>query len=162
MTSDARQAAILALTRDTDAISDTIEVIREKHRGERAVAAVTFRNSSGRVVRGFVGIGRDDDSGWRAIGGGWFSGPRDVPHDAVWSSSGGWGPTRSVYGGWVNEPSARRIRVTDGNGRTEEDNIEAGVAILMWDGDLEIDSATAELLDDDDHILRSGPLRPRR
>jgi len=160
MTSDPRQAAILALTRDSDAVPDTVEIVREKHRGERAVVAATFRNASGRLVRGFVGLGRENDSGWRASGGAWGSGPRDVPHDAVWSSCGGWGSgTQSVYGGWVNESSARRIRVTDANGRIEEDTIESGVAILMWDGDFDIFSANAELLGDDGQVIRTAPLR---
>ena len=162
MTSDLRQAAIFALTRDSDAISETIEVIHEKRYGERAVVAAAFRNSSGRLVRCFVGLARDDVTGWRAAGGGWGSGPHQVPHDAIWSSSGGWSSGgQSVYGGWVNESSARRIRVSDGNGRTEDGVVEAGVAILMWDGDFEISSATAELLDDGGHVIRSGPLRPR-
>jgi hypothetical protein len=63
-------------------------------------------------------------------------------------------------GGWVNEPAASRIKVTDPNGRTEEDAIEVGVAILIWAGDFDGSRATAELLDEDGRVIRSGPMRP--
>jgi hypothetical protein len=112
-----------------------------------------------------IGLRRSDDWGWRAAGGGWSSGPRDVPTDAIWSSSGFWAsstPPRGVIGGWVNEPAATRIKVTDPSGRTEEDAIEAGVAILTWEGNFDVSRATAELLDEDGRLIRSGPMRPRR
>lgn len=164
MGTDARETAILALVQDSDAIRDTIEVVREKRQGDDAVVAATFRRASGRLVRGFVGLRRlDSNSGWRTAGGGWSSGSRDVPADAIWASSGGWGSeSRGVWGGWVNEPVARFIRATDPNGRVEEDTIEAGVAILIWGGDFDVSRATAELLGEGGRVIRSGPLRPRR
>ncbi len=113
-------------------------------------------------MRGMTGPRRFDDSGWR-LAGGWSSGPRDVPADAIWSASGGWGSaTKGVRGGWVNEPAARRIRVTDANGRTEEDTIEAGVDILIWEGDFAVSRATVELLDERGHVVRTGPMRANR
>jgi hypothetical protein len=165
MATNAREAAILDLIHDSEAIPDTIQIIREKHQGDDAVVAATFLRSSGRLVRGMLGLRRFDTSGWRAAGGGWSSGARDVPADAIWSSSGGWGsatPPRGVTGGWVNEPTARRIRVTDPNGRTEEDTIEAGVAILIWEGDFDVPRATAELLDERGQVIRTGPMRTPR
>ena len=158
-----RETAMLELVQDSGAIRDSITVVREKCKGDEAVVAATFRNSSGRLVRGMIGLRRFDDRGWRAAGGGWSSGPRDVPTAAIWSSSGGWGsstPPKGVIGGWVNEPAARRIKVTDPNGRTEEDVIEAGVAVLIWEGDFDVSRATAELLDEDGRVIRSGPMRP--
>lgn len=164
MATDAREAAILDLVHNSEAIRDTIQIVREKHQGDDAVVAATFHRSSGRLVRGLLGLRRFDTHGWSA-GGGWSSGPRDVPADAIWSSSGGWGsatPPRGVTGGWVNEPTARRIRVTDLNGRTEEDTIEAGVAILIWEGDFDVSHATAELVDEHEQVIRTGPMRTRR
>ena len=70
-------------------------------------------------------------------------------------------PARGVSGGWVNDPTATSIRVTDPNGRIEEDTIEAGVAILIWNGDFDVWHATAELLDENGQVLRTGPMRPR-
>ena len=70
-------------------------------------------------------------------------------------------PARGVSGGWVNDPTATSIRVTDPNGRIEEDTIEAGVAILIWNGDFDVWHATAELLDENGRVLRTGPMRPR-
>jgi hypothetical protein len=176
---DARETAIYALVEDSDAIPDTIQVVREKRQGDEVVVAATFRRSSGRLVRGFVGIFTRDDFGWHA-GGGWSSGPRHVPAEAIWASSGGWGstghthhpdvaeeappteePARGVSGGWVNDPSAASIRVTDPNGRIEEDTIESAVAILIWEGDFDVWHATAELLDEHGRVIRTGPMRPR-
>ena len=165
MAVDARAAATLAWTHDDAAIPDSIQIVREKHQGDAAVVAATFRTSSGRLVRGMVGLRRFDDSGWRLAGGGWSSAPRDVAADAIWSSVGGWGsvtPPRGVRGGWVNDPTARRLSVTDPNGRTEEDTIEAGVAILVWEGHFDASRATVELLDQDGQVIRTGPMRPHR
>lgn len=165
MAADVRKMAIHALVQDGDAVRDTIEVVREKRQGDGAVVAATFRRSSGRLVSGFVGLRRVDDHGWRPAGGGWSSGPCDVPADAIWTSSGGWGsvtPPRGVCGGWVNEPEARVIRVTDPHGRVEEDIIEASVGILIWEGNFDVSRATAELLGEDRRMIRSGPMRPSR
>ena len=165
MTIDAREAAIHALVEDSDAIRDTIEIVREKGQGDAAVVAATFRRSSGRLVHGFVGLRRFDDHGWRPAGGGWSSGPRDVPADAIWRASGGWGsvtPERGASGGWVNEPEARVIKVTDPHDRVEEDTIEASVAILIWEGRFDVSRATAELFGEDGRMIRSGPMRPSR
>lgn len=98
-------------------------------------------------------------------GGGWSSGSSDVPDDAIWSSVGGWGsvtPPRGVRGGWVNEPAAARIRVTDPNGRTEEDTIESGVAILIWEGHFDASRATVALLDEHGQVIRTGPMQAPR
>jgi hypothetical protein len=165
MATDAREMAVHALVQDSDAIRDTIEVVREKRQGDDAVVAATFRRSSGRLAHGFVGLRRFDDHGWRTAGGGWSSGSRDVPEDAIWATSGGWGSVtrgRGVWGGWVNEPTARSIRVTDPDGRVEEDTIETGVAILIWEGDFNVSQATADLLGEGGRMIRSGPMRPNR
>lgn len=165
MADDVREAAILNLIHDSEAIPNTIEIVRVRHHGEDAVVAATFQRASGRLVRGMLGLRRSDASGWRAAGGGWSSGPRDVPADAIWSSSGGWCPataSRGVAGGWVNHPTASGIRVIDPNGRTEEDTIEAGVAILIWEGDFDASRATAELLDENGEVIRTGRMRGHR
>src|SRR4051812_48103795 len=150
MTAEVREMAIHTLVQDSAAVRHTIEVVREKRHGDSAVVAATFRRSSGRLVHGFVGL-RRLDGGWTP-GGGWSSGPREVAADAIWASSGGWGsvtPEQGVWGGWVNEPEAGVIRVTDPHGRVEEDTIEASVAILAWDGRFDMSRATADLLDQD-------------
>jgi hypothetical protein len=163
MAIDAREVAIHALVQDSDAIRDTIEIVREKRQDDAAVVAATFRRSSGRLVHGFVGLRLFEEQGWRPAGGSWSSGQRDVPADAIWASSGGWGsvtPERGVWGGWVNEPRAKVMRVHDPNGRVEEDSIEARVGILIWEGRFDASRATAELVDEDGRTIRSGPMRP--
>jgi hypothetical protein len=47
-------------------------------------------------------------------------------------------PAGAGSGGWANEPVARSIRVTNPSGCIEEDTIEAGVAILIWEGDFDV------------------------
>lgn len=158
MASDARAAAITALVQDGDAVRDTIQLVREKHQGDDAVLAVNFRgSSSGRLVCGFVGIRWSEDSGWRTAGSSWSSILPELPTEAIWRSSGGW---RGVAGGWVNEPTASTIKVTDPSGRIEEDTIEQEAAILIWEGDFHVWRATVELLDEDGNVLRAGPMHP--
>jgi hypothetical protein len=87
------------------------------------------------------------------------------PEGAIWTWSGGWGsvtPERGVWGGWVSEPEATVIRVTDPHGRVEEDTIEASVGILIWEGRFDVSRATAELFGEAGRMLRSGPMRPSR
>jgi len=76
----------------------------------------------------------------------------------------GWGPgdpkERAVVGGWVADSSAVAARLTDATGdRVLKDNVENGVAIFMWKGELDLRHAHMELLDTDHQVLRAGPMR---
>ena len=99
---------------------------------------------------------------WRPMGG--FSGGavRGSDHES-WLRSGGWGSaTREVRGGWVTEPAAAGLRVTDPADHVLEDDVRAGVAILILSGGgFNVRRATAELLDEHGGVLRTGPLLVR-
>lgn len=41
-----------------------------------------------------------------------------------------------------------------------EDNIEHGVAILMWDGDCDLAGARVELVDAQGDVIKVGPVWP--
>ena len=56
MGTEVRETAMLELVQNRGAIRDSITVVREKRRGDEAVVAVTFRSSSGRLVRGMTGL----------------------------------------------------------------------------------------------------------
>jgi len=136
--------------------------VREKQVDDNVVVAASFRDNSGRDRRACVGLRRSEELGWHGDGGGWASNARDAEPEGIWLNSGGWGPAEptrkvAVLAGWVAEPAAASIRVTDPNGRIEEDTIEAGVALLMWHGDFNHIDAKAELLDSSGQIIRRGP-----
>jgi hypothetical protein len=159
--SDVRRLALAALS-EMDAVPGSIEVVREKQVDDHLVVAARFRDGSERDRRGCVGLRRTEGGGWHRAGGGWSSNARDAVAEGIWLNSGGWGPADpsgefAVLGGWVSEPSAISIRVTDPNGRVEEDRIEAGVALLMWHGNFNHTHATAELLDSSGQVLLRGP-----
>jgi hypothetical protein len=66
---------------------------------------------------------------------------------------------RAVASGWVADPGAVSARLVDITGRTLTDDIENGVFLFMWKGDFDFRSARLDLLDTDQHVTRSGPMR---
>jgi hypothetical protein len=79
---------------------------------------------------------------------------------------GGWGPgdshERAVAGGWVADNAAVSARLIDTTGRTLSDEIENGVFLVMWKGDFDLHGARLELLDANNRVTRSGPMRRDR
>lgn len=142
-------------------VEGSIEIVREKQAADDIVIAVQFEDTSGRSRRAMLGFYAHDNS-WHQHGG--FAGNAMVRDRDIWETWGGWGPAsstsaRAVVGGWVAEPQAATIRVTDPSGRVVEDAVQDGVAILMWLGAFNYLSGTAELLDADGRVLRTGPMR---
>lgn len=169
MYNEARDEGIRAMIRDFDAPPDTVQIDREKREGDDVVIAFNFRDASNGLVRACIGVHRLDGDRW-LNGGSWASSQHAKP-DGILTASGGWayGPpdllpgqasVRGVAAGWVDEPTAKVIRVTDPTGRVEDDTIDGGVAILMWVGGFDASRAVAELLDERGQLIRSGPIRP--
>lgn len=138
------------------AVPGSVSVRRSRRVGPHAVLAVELVDrGSGGVRRGFAGAVLRDGS-WRPSGG--WSSAVDGHHagNDAWRAWGGWSNSdRTVYGGWVADGSAARLRVTDPAGRVEEDELRDGIAILVWAGDLD-PAARAE----HGAVLHSG-LTPR-
>lgn len=63
-----------------------------------------------------------------------------------------------MRGGWVADPTAALVRLTDPSGRVVEDRVEAGVAILIWDQGLATREAVVELVGADGAVLRRALL----
>jgi hypothetical protein len=141
---------------------DSIRIVREKRAGKDAAFAVAFEDRDGVQRRGVLGMCRHHSDTWQPSGR--FMGSAHVTGDRdVWMTWGGWGPgnshERAVAGGWVADPIAVAARLVDSTGRTLSDELENGVFLFMWKGDLNLRGARLELLDDDNRVTRSGPLR---
>ena len=144
---------------------DSIQIVREKHAGKDAAFAVAFEDRDGVQRRGLVGLCRHHSKTWDRsgcfMGSSRVTGPRDVCE--TW---GGWGPAagpeRAVSGGWVADPSAASARLIDGAGRVLDDEVENGVFLFMWKGNLNLRTARLDLLDASGRVVRSGPMRRQR
>ena len=148
-----REAVLVGLMRDSGAEADSIEIIRHKRVGDRVTALVRWTEArTGRVRRGAVELAMIDDV-WRARNG-WSS---NADHDSdhpVWRA---WGGTSHSMSGWVSDPAAARVRFRDPYGRVEEDSVENGVAILMYDTAFDR-ASVVEVLDGDGNVLHTAPL----
>ena len=148
-----------------DPFEESIKIVREKRAGKDAAFAVAFEDRNGLQRRGLVGLCRHQGKTWEPSGGFMGSvhvtGPRDV-----WMTWGGWGgdsTERAVAGGWAADPTAVSARLIDTtSGRVFDDEVENGVFLFMWKGDLNLRTARLELLDGQGELLRSGPMRRTR
>ncbi|SDC98188.1 hypothetical protein [Nocardioides lianchengensis] len=162
---DLRGLAVGSVVAQRGVLPEAVEVVRERQHGDMAaVAYLARRRSDGSSFRGFAGLRRREDGIWRSSGG-WSSGaPDGVGPEALWAAWGGWGsgqrgtPDVGVRGGWVADPTAALVRLTDPSGRVVEDRVEAGVAILIWDQGLATREAVVELVDADGAVLRRALL----
>jgi hypothetical protein len=148
-----------------DPVEDSIKIVREKRAGKDAAFAVAFEDRKGLQRRGLVGLCRHHSKTWqpsgRSLGSVKVIGPRDV-----WMTWGGWGPgnkaERAVAGGWVADPAAVSARLVDSTtGRVFDDEVENGVFVFMWKGDLNLQTSRLDLLDGHGGLLRSGPMMRR-
>jgi len=149
----AREAAVANLVRDLGALPDSIEIVRQRRAGNRVSALARWTESqTGRLRRGAVDVVLTDDV-WRAQGG-WSS---NADHDSdhpIWRA---WGGSSHSISGWVSDPAAATVRFRDPRGRVEENTVQNGVAILIYDTAFDRDSVV-EILDDDGNVLQTAAL----
>lgn len=144
---------------------DSVEIVREKHAGKDAVFAVAFEDHKGVQRRGLIGLCRHHGKTWQRSGG--FIGSSRVTGPAdVWTTWGGWGPgddspERAVAGGWVADSTAVYGQLIDSTGRVLDDDVENGVLVFMWKGNLNLRTARLDLLDASGRVVRSGPMTRR-
>lgn len=152
MNDAAREATVKALVRDSDALADSIEVVRERVEGDRATTLARWTDTRrGQPRQGAVDVASTEGT-WRA-GGGWSS---NADHDSdhpVWRA---WGGTSRSMSGWVSDPEAVTIRVHDSDGRVEVDAVENGTTILFVPYGR---CVTVEVLNADGKVLRTAPLQ---
>jgi hypothetical protein len=71
--------------------------------------------------------------------------------------SGGLGAAVPVPSGWVSDPAAVTIRFRPPRGRVEENTVQNGVAILIYETAFDRESVV-EILDDAGNVLQSARL----
>src|SRR3954447_20349038 len=150
----AREAAVDNLVRDSDAVRDSVEIVRQRRVGDRlTVLARWTETRAGRLRRGAVDVAMTDGA-WRAAGG-WSSNANHDSDNPVWDACGGSSHSMS---GWVSDPAAATVRFRHPDGsRVDADTVENGVAILIYDTDADRGSVI-EILDKDGNVLHTAPL----
>ena len=150
----AREAAVDIMVRDSDAVRDSVEIVRQRRAGDRVTALARWTEArTGRSRRGSVDVAMTD-GGWRA-GGGWISDANYDSDNPVWEA---WGGTSHSTSGWVSDPAAATIRFRHPDGsEVDADTVENGVAILMYDKAADR-ASVIEILDNDVNILHTAPI----
>ena len=150
----AREAAVDNLVRDSDAVRDSVDIVRQRRAGNRVTALARWTEArTGRLRRGAVEVVTTDGA-WRA-GGGWSANANHDHDNPVWDA---WGGSSHSMSGWVSDPAASTIRFRHPDGsRVEADTIENSVAILMYDIPADRGSVI-EILDKDGNVLHTAPL----
>ncbi len=147
--------SLLESQRDAD--EGSVEVARVQRDGdEQIVVAASFRRS-GQARRTMFGM-RQVGDGWRLGGGGFEVPSSNITSARSWQSgSFGLPSGRRVEGFWVDHPAAVMVRITDRSGRSLEDTIEEGAALLLWDdGSFADREVKVELIDGTGAVLESG------
>jgi hypothetical protein len=149
----AREAAVDTLVRDSDAVRDSVEIVRQRRVGDRLTAVARWTEArTGRLRRGAVDVAMTDRV-WRADGG-WSSNANHDSDNPVWDA---WGGSSHSMSGWVSDPAAATVRFHHPDGsRVEADTVENGVAILIFDTAADRGSVV-EILDKDGNVLHISP-----
>jgi hypothetical protein len=149
----AREAAVDNLVRDSDAVRDSVAIVRQRRAGDRVTALARWTEGrTGRSRRGAVDVVMTDGV-WRA-GGGWSSNANHDSDNAVWDA---WGGSSDSMSGWVSDPAAATVRFRHPDGsQVDADTVENGVAILIYDTAADRGSVI-ELLDKDGNVLHTAP-----
>jgi len=150
----AREAAVDTLVRDSDAVRDSVEIVRQRRVGDRVTALARWTEArTGRLRRGAVDVAMTDGV-WRA-GGGWSSSANHNSEHRVWDA---WGGGSQSISGWVSDPADATVRFRHPDGsRVQADTVENGVAILMYRTAADHGSVI-EILDNDGNVLHTAPL----
>src|SRR6187401_3579139 len=108
----AREAAIQSLLRDSDAVPESLEIVRARRVGDRVtVLARWIEAPTGRSRCGALDVVMTDGL-WRA-GGGWSAKGNHGSDHKVW---GAWGSTSRATSGWVSDPAACTVRFRGSHG----------------------------------------------
>src|SRR3954462_12735760 len=95
----AREAAVAMLARDSDAVPDSVEILRQRRSGDRVTMLARWTEAQeGRLRRGAVDVVMTSGS-WRAVGA-WSSNADHDYNNPVWDAWGGSGQSLS---GWVSD-----------------------------------------------------------
>lgn len=149
----AGEAAVDNLVRDSDAVRDSVEIVRQKRAGDRVTALARWTEArTGRLRRGAVHLARAEGV-WRGSGG-WSSNANHGSDSPVWDA---WGHSSHSLSGWVSDPAAATVRFRHPDGSPgATDTVENGVVILIY-GTAADRGSTIEILDKDGTVLHMAP-----
>lgn len=142
--------------------SDTIRFLKERVEGNRAMAAVEFEDTEAQPWYCVIGALQQPDGSWKVDGGtSGRGGPEPQPR-GPWANFGGWGwPRFLCLGGRVHGEVVSKIRLTDAAGRTVQDTVENGIALLLINASVEM-PCEIELLDAGGALLATQTWPPER
>jgi hypothetical protein len=148
-----RDAVLGNLVRDSDAVRDSVEIVRQRRAGDRVTTLARWTEArTGRLRRGAVDVVTTDGA-WRASGG-WSVNANHDHDNPVWDA---WGGSSHSMSGWVSDPAAATVRFRHPDGsRVEADTVENGVTILIYDTAADRGSII-EILDRDGNVLHTTP-----
>ncbi|MBJ7601191.1 hypothetical protein [Candidatus Nephthysia bennettiae] len=138
--------------------AETIRVMKERHRGRRALLALEFDDTEGRPWWYAYGVLEQADGSWRREGGWGGSRGGELSRPGPWANFGGAG---HYLGGRVHGADVDRVRFVDRGGVIAEDTIEHGLALLIADAPVRA-HGRLELYDMQGKLLANQPWPPKR
>ena len=149
----AREAAVDKLVRDSDAVRDSVEIVRQRRSGERVTVLARWTEArDGRLRRGAIDVAMTHGA-WQAVGG-WSSNANHDSDNPVWDA---WGGSGQSVSGWVSDPAAATVRLRHADGsRVEADTVENSGVIVIYETSADRGSAI-EFLDKDGTLLHTSP-----
>jgi hypothetical protein len=137
------------LADERDVVPDSIRLVREKYVGDTGMLAIEYHKHSGALYRALWGVTKRAEGRWAPTG----AASKQVRHtqsESIWAMSGGWSsPGCLCHGGWISDPEARHVRMTDANGLMVQDDLKFGVALLICPSEFAIKRSRLELFADD-------------
>jgi hypothetical protein len=142
-----------------DIAADSIRLVREKYVEDAGMLAIEYRyKHSVALYRALWGVIKRGDAPWTPAGSASRRVQQTQQRDDIWSMSGGWSsPSCICYGGWISDPKARHLRMTDASGLVVRDDLKMGVALLICPREFAIKRSRLELFADDWALLKSAP-----
>ena len=117
---------------------ETIRFLKERVEGNRAMVAVEFEDTEARPWRYVFGAVQQPDETWKAAGGAGGGGSELQSH-GPWANFGGWGwPRFLCLGGRVYGEGVAQVRLIDAVGKTIEDGVDDGIALLLSNDPVEM------------------------
>jgi len=138
---------------------ETIRFLKERVEGGRAMLAVEFEDTEAHPWRFVFGAVQQPDGTWKAEGAG-GGGGHEPQARGPWANFAGWGWPRFIcLGGRVHGEGVRKVRLIDAAGRSIQDRVDDGIALLLSNNPVEM-PCRIELLDAGDTILATQAWPP--
>jgi len=141
---------------------ETIRFLKERVEGNRAMAAVEFEDTDAQPWYCVIGAVQRPDGSWKVDGATSGRGRSEPQARGPWANFGGWGwPRFLCLGGRVHGEGVSKVRLIDAAGRTVEDTVEDGLALLVFNAPVEM-PCQIELRDADGALVATQRWPPER